>query len=344
MTTQSSGVAAAPPRISQVIGGEGNIIAQGATDIDTQITLKGNAEIATVEIFDNGKFVARTSVSGGAWTQSIAVTIIGQHVLTAKSYDGQLVSGEWRYTVRAPQGVMITSVTDEAGKGISNGGTTSSTTIKLSGTAEPNRTLDIMDNKALKGTVKVLSNGNWSLELKGLAAKLYSFNAVGTHGYGTASTARTLTVLSGTTGVEDFEVDKDVYIDFKKVTLASGLGLIMLEWGGSGNAVIVPVSTFPEFGKGYLYVTSGTRIRIDFKAPISRLKVIYLGGVLNVGARLIFRRTGGTDYDYPLPIEAGSILTADLSLPGLFQSCEVDAGPRRPLEFQNLLLGRLEWS
>ena len=69
----------------------------------------------------------------------------------------------------------ITSVIDGSSNPIPNGGSTSDTSITLSGTAEANSVVVIYDGPAFKGSASVLSAGTWAKSISDLAAETHRF-------------------------------------------------------------------------------------------------------------------------------------------------------------------------
>ncbi|WP_196304785.1 Ig-like domain-containing protein, partial [Pseudomonas fluorescens] len=101
------------------------------------------------------------------------------------------------YTIRAFELVTptIASVKDPQGTEIPNGGTTTSTTVTLSGKASTSQRVEIFDGTTSKGTADVNANGDWTKTLTGLAVAALSFTAKGLYGSPQpVSPARTLTV------------------------------------------------------------------------------------------------------------------------------------------------------
>jgi hypothetical protein len=71
----------------------------------------------------------------------------------------------------------IISVTDASNTPIPNGGSTSDTSITLSGTAEANSVVVIYDGPAFKGSASVVSAGTWAMSISNLAAETHRFTA-----------------------------------------------------------------------------------------------------------------------------------------------------------------------
>ena len=71
----------------------------------------------------------------------------------------------------------ITNVADCSDTPIPNGGSTSDTSITLSGTAEANSVVVIYDGPAFKGSASVVSAGTWAKSISDLAAETHRFTA-----------------------------------------------------------------------------------------------------------------------------------------------------------------------
>ena len=83
-------------------------------------------------------------------------------------------------TVKANTTVVtpaIISIIDGSDTPIPNGGSTSDTSITLSGTAEANSVVVIYDGPAFKGSASVVSAGTWAKSISDLAAETHRFTA-----------------------------------------------------------------------------------------------------------------------------------------------------------------------
>ncbi len=101
------------------------------------------------------------------------------------------------YTVKAVADVrpVIVSVRDSKGE-VSNGGTTSDTSVTLSGTASANQTVEIFDGAASKGNATVNASGTWTFSLTGLSTGSHSLTAKALYGSELVSTTRTFDRLA----------------------------------------------------------------------------------------------------------------------------------------------------
>ncbi|MGN6093328.1 MAG: Ig-like domain-containing protein, partial [Luteibacter jiangsuensis] len=109
------------------------------------------------------------------------------------SYGSNPVSTPWVVTVTQQIVPAITGVRDSSGD-VANGGSTEDTTLTLSGTAQPNQQVDILDGSTSKGTAAVDENGAWSLTISGLTVAAHSFTAKARYGSNPVSAPWVVTV------------------------------------------------------------------------------------------------------------------------------------------------------
>ncbi|WP_322846007.1 hypothetical protein [Pseudomonas sp. B33.4] len=86
----------------------------------------------------------------------------------------------------------ITSVKDDKGLEIPNGGATSATAVHLSGFAVAGEKVEIFDAAVSRGQAVTSAAGLWDLGLPGLTLGIHSITAKGSAG---SSPARTFTVV-----------------------------------------------------------------------------------------------------------------------------------------------------
>ncbi|WP_249675163.1 Ig-like domain-containing protein [Pseudomonas abieticivorans] len=89
----------------------------------------------------------------------------------------------------------ISSVHDGAQE-VANGGTTTSTSLTLSGSASNSQRVEIFDGTVSKGIATVNASGIWTLPVSGLSVAAHSFTAKGLYGNNPTSPARTLNVVA----------------------------------------------------------------------------------------------------------------------------------------------------
>jgi hypothetical protein len=99
------------------------------------------------------------------------------------------------YTVKALIEPIITSVKNSKDVEIPQGGTTTDTTVKLTGRATADLEVQILVNGAVKDTVTIDSTGEWNYTLTGLTVAAHSITAKATYGSLPESPARTFTVM-----------------------------------------------------------------------------------------------------------------------------------------------------
>lgn len=171
--------ATARPVISHVQDSRGNPIADNGSTQDTIVTLFGTADEPLVEILDENRSWGTAQVAGNqTWNKRLAGLELGSHRFTAKnSIDGQQ-SPPWSLNVEstdvAPE---ILRVRDSEGRDIVDGGITEDTDISLSGTAEANSTVEILDEITSWGTTQATLSGTWSKSLRGLESGFHRFRA-----------------------------------------------------------------------------------------------------------------------------------------------------------------------
>ncbi|POA44419.1 hypothetical protein C1893_25495 [Pseudomonas sp. MPR-ANC1] len=88
----------------------------------------------------------------------------------------------------------ITSVKDDQGSEIPNGGATTATSVQLNGLAGAGENVQILDGVVVRGQVVATAAGHWALSLTGLTRAPHSITARGEAGF---SPARTFTVIAG---------------------------------------------------------------------------------------------------------------------------------------------------
>jgi len=129
--------AAATPTIASIKDPKGIEIPANGTTFDTSVTVTGTASpMQTVEVFDGttlkGRFQADAS---GNWTSNLSGLSVAAHAIKAVAQYGSYPASAVRnFTVIAVTAVAITDVKDSTGASIPNGGTTTDTSVTLSGT------------------------------------------------------------------------------------------------------------------------------------------------------------------------------------------------------------------
>ena len=198
MTAIQAGTAAVRPAIISVTDASNTPIPNGGSTSDTSITLSGTAEAnSVVVIYDGPAFKGSASVvSAGTWAMSISDLAAETHRFTARTPDGTLISDEWVITtgvVVTP--ITITGVSDSTGP-VGEGGTTTDTTVTLSGTAAANEVVAFYQDGALLGDVPVNASSVWTRLVTGLTVSTHNFQVLGRYGSNPVSGIRSLTVLA----------------------------------------------------------------------------------------------------------------------------------------------------
>ena len=165
------------PVLTGVTDDEGPVtgpLLNNQTTNDTQPTFSGTAEAgSTVTIFDNGEVVDTVLVPpSGNWTWTPTDPLSeGPHAITLTTTD---VAGN-SSTATAPFNVVVDTAAPDAPSAITaqdsvapttgpitEGQQTNENRPALSGTVEPNATVQILDNGNVIGSVKANASGNWT--------------------------------------------------------------------------------------------------------------------------------------------------------------------------------------
>ncbi|WP_440974224.1 hypothetical protein [Pseudomonas koreensis] len=191
-------VALVAPTITSVKDLSGWEIPDNGYTVHKEVTVSGTAPAGQeVEVFVDslakGKAKAATN---GAWslplsglTQDVPLSIkaIGQ-------YGANPSSNVRKFTVVYGQRPAITAAHDASGVAIANGGTTSDTSVTLSGTANAFLEVEIFDGTTSKGKVKADASGKWRFTLTGLTRASHGFTAKALYGSSTVSPVWTVIV------------------------------------------------------------------------------------------------------------------------------------------------------
>jgi chitodextrinase len=146
--------------------------AEGNYDNDGSFTLSGTAEAnSAVELFDGGRtlVVAVPVNASGEWAYDLRGVLDGPHSYTARATDtaGNVSAESHPRTVtvdtKAPAAPSITAPED--GRSVFEGAT-----VRFSGTAEPNSTVELFEDDDSVGTTKADASGNWSLSLENISS------------------------------------------------------------------------------------------------------------------------------------------------------------------------------
>ncbi|MBK5001054.1 hypothetical protein IAE37_003330 [Pseudomonas sp. S31] len=120
----------------------------------------------------------------------------------------------------------LASVADDKGNPVPDGGSTTATTLLLTGKAAVNQRVQILDGAAIKDIVTAGANGDWTSTLTGLSVAAHSFKAKALYGSEPVSPAWAVTVVAATaptiTTVED---DKGTAVPTGSSTTATTLVL-----------------------------------------------------------------------------------------------------------------------
>ncbi|PTT28319.1 Ig-like domain-containing protein, partial [Pseudomonas sp. HMWF021] len=189
-------VALVAPVISGVKDASGWDIPDNGYSVRDSVTISGTAPAGQqVEIFDGNVSKGKVTATGGTWSitlNGLALNVL--HSITAVGqYGSNPRSNVWRFTSVQGQVPAITRVNDSKGTAIANGGSTSDSTITLTGTANALLRVEIFDNGVSTGkTVAANAQGVWELVLTGLGIATHAFTAKALYGSGTTSNAWTI--------------------------------------------------------------------------------------------------------------------------------------------------------
>ncbi|MHC8393505.1 hypothetical protein ACYZT8_07540 [Pseudomonas sp. LB3P93] len=192
------------PTISSVKGSPSGVeIPDNGTTTETSITLTGTASKGQkVDVLDGAvsKGQATADLTTGIWTLLVTALSLAAHSFTAKAlYGSGEVSAPRTFTVTAAVKPSISSVKGSpSGVEIPDNGTTTETSIMLTGTASKGQKVDVLDGAVSKGQpIADLITGIWTLLVSGLTVAAHSFTAKALYGSGQISTPpRTLTVVT----------------------------------------------------------------------------------------------------------------------------------------------------
>lgn len=191
-------VALVAPTITSVKDLSGWEIPDNGYTVHKEATVSGTAPAGQeVEVFvgslAKGKAKAATN---GAW--SLPLTGLTQDVPLSIKAVGQYAtnpsSNVRKLTVVYGQRPAITAAHDASGVAIANGGTTSDTSVTLSGTANAFLEVEIFDGTTSKGKVKADGSGKWRFTLTGLTRASHGFTAKALYGSSTVSPVWTVIV------------------------------------------------------------------------------------------------------------------------------------------------------
>lgn len=167
------------PEITLVRDSSGGIIPDGGFTQDTFVTLQGTSEDVIVEILDQTTSWGTARIEqNNAWHKPLAGLEAGLHAFIARNMSDHAESLPRSFTVVSVEtSPDISRVRDSEGTDITNGGFTEDTSVTLSGTAEPNIRVEVLDDNISWGTAQVSISGTWTKPLAGLALGNHRFRA-----------------------------------------------------------------------------------------------------------------------------------------------------------------------
>lgn len=200
-----------PPTISSITDSKGEV-PQGGETSDKSLTVTGQAApVHGVEIFDGAtsKGVADTDADG-LWTWALNDLEEGKHAIRAKAMYGDQAASEVReFSVVTLVAPAITSVKETNGAEIPEGQSWVAVDVTVTGTAVPNREVDILDDATSKGVVKANAQGIWTKDLPNLSFGTHRITAVAQYGDKPVSPARTFELIQGVLPTIETVTDSD---------------------------------------------------------------------------------------------------------------------------------------
>ena len=187
---------------------------------DTTLVLQGSAEAkATIRVYDGATLLGTTTANGsGAWSFSTSSAVAsladGQHSFTATAVDTAGNAGaasaalDVLVDTAAPSIPTIDGYSNDTGT--VGDGITADNTLTLTGTAEPDSSVQVFDGGALLGTVSADSNGAWAYDTDALDNGDHSFTAIAVDAAGNSSgvsTALSVMVTATTSGDDTYYVN-----------------------------------------------------------------------------------------------------------------------------------------
>lgn len=144
------------------------------------VYLSGMREIKTaVEIRDNSRVIATIATRDQVgWASPPLPVAVGRHIFTVRVPGSAQESAAWIIDVMPMRPVTIDSLIDGNNASIANGGTTTSDTATLHGTATPGQSLYILLNGDVQQQVPVNAAGRWTCTISPLFVYVHRFVAV----------------------------------------------------------------------------------------------------------------------------------------------------------------------
>ncbi|MNJ35282.1 hypothetical protein D3C77_300140 [compost metagenome] len=237
------------PVISMVVNDRNHNIPRGGSTTATTVILHGTASFnQRVQIY-NGTTPLEIvrSDAGGRWRSEVAGLTMTTHTFMAKGlYGAEPESESFAIKVVAVVRPTISSVVDDKGVNIPNGGVTTATTITLRGTASVRQLVEIRNGSTLVGTVTSNDSGAWHKELPGLARTDHTFTAKGLYDDDPESLPYTVKVLD------------QQGLPTPVVPQAQGTGTLDLATFAGDASVTVTPWQFIATGQRYWIKVSGT--------------------------------------------------------------------------------------
>ena len=216
---------------------------------NTAPVLEGLAEVgANVALYDaNDTLLAQTTATDGTWTLSPGTLADGTHTFRAQVTDAAgNVAWSDPYTVTVDSQIadpaLLGVFVDDGGAAdslaVASGATVTDSSPLFQGTAEANSRITVhFADGSLAGSTTADANGNWSLNISGLAAGTYTFSFTATDAAGNLATAPSTFSL---TVEEPPAPDMDpLYAEQWNLAALGGIEDVWVDYTGVGVTVAV---------------------------------------------------------------------------------------------------------
>ncbi len=203
-TTAPAALDASKIQVLDDVGAVQGQLASGAQTDDSKPEYVGKADpaqVASVNVYDNGKLIGSTAVAAdGTWRFTPALPLAtGPHSLTAEAVDAagnvSAITPASTFTLLGdrPAAPAITGVSDDKGSvtgSIAQNASTDDNTPTLSGTGTVGTVVTVYADDVAVGSTSVSANGTWSVTTSPLGADgLKNLKAIAVDGAGQSSPA-----------------------------------------------------------------------------------------------------------------------------------------------------------
>ncbi|MGE1177800.1 hypothetical protein ACQJ23_27525, partial [Pseudomonas bananamidigenes] len=268
-------IADVKPEITRAEDSKGVEILPGAYTVDTSVTLIGTAAPGQkVQLRDGATLDGQPTADPGTgiWRHTLTGRTLTLHTFTAQALYGSGQTSDPRtLTVTAAMPPTITRVNENTATGaaVPNGGITVATTLVFKGRASAGQQLQLLDGGALKGTITVDSNGDYSHHLTGQSAGAHSYTVKATYGALPESQPWKLNISAATSGIENFLILDDFNLREIEESITTPNGLLVTNVLDNGNHMM---GIHNDKGTG-LTIGPGRRGRIKFTGHANKVVI-----------------------------------------------------------------------